>query len=220
MVFDEYGRPRAAPSLRIAEFFRDESCGQCVPCRVGTVRQEEALHRLASGNANGDERAVLADLAQVMRDASICGLGQTAASAVESAFENLGVLAVIELTDRRPPRSSVPEGATILDACRQPGIDTPTLCFADTLTPVNVCRVCVVELEGARTLVPSCSRKAEAGMVVHTDSERVRTQPAPRPRAARLVGRPLHRARRAALTSPTTTPSPSGSARAPRSPSP
>jgi NADH-quinone oxidoreductase subunit F len=79
--------------LRIAEFFRDESCGQCVPCRVGTVRQEEALHRLASGKANGNELAVLADLAQVMRDASICGLGQTAASAVTSAMMHLGVLA-------------------------------------------------------------------------------------------------------------------------------
>ena len=78
--------------LRIAEFFRDESCGQCVPCRVGTVRQEEALHRLASGKTNGNELAVLADLEQVMRDASICGLGQTAASAVTSAMKNLGVL--------------------------------------------------------------------------------------------------------------------------------
>jgi len=69
----------------------------------------------------------------------------------------------------------VEEGSTILDACRRAQIDTPTLCYGDTLTPVNVCRVCVVELEGARTLVPSCSRKAEDGMVVHTDSERVRT---------------------------------------------
>jgi predicted molibdopterin-dependent oxidoreductase YjgC len=67
------------------------------------------------------------------------------------------------------------DGSTILDACRMLGIDTPTLCYGDTLTPVNVCRVCVVEVEGARTLVPACSRKAEAGMVVHTDSERVRT---------------------------------------------
>jgi NADH-quinone oxidoreductase subunit F len=79
--------------LRIAEFFRDESCGQCVPCRVGTIRQEEALHRLAAGRTNGSELAVLADLTQVMRDASICGLGQTAANAVESAMMNLGVLA-------------------------------------------------------------------------------------------------------------------------------
>jgi NADH-quinone oxidoreductase subunit F len=92
MVFDE-SADLVATVLRIAEFFRDESCGQCVPCRVGTVRQEEALHRLASGTTNGDELEVLADLTQVMRDASICGLGQTAANAVASAIENLGVLA-------------------------------------------------------------------------------------------------------------------------------
>ena len=70
---------------------------------------------------------------------------------------------------------SVGEGATILDACRRLGIDTPTLCYGDTLTPVNVCRVCVVEVEGSRALVPSCSRKVEPGMVVHTNSPRVRT---------------------------------------------
>ena len=68
----------------------------------------------------------------------------------------------------------VPEGATILDACRLQGIDTPTLCFLDNLTPVTVCRVCVVELEGSRVLVPSCSRKVEPKMAVRTDSERVR----------------------------------------------
>ncbi len=65
-------------------------------------------------------------------------------------------------------------GSTILDACRRLEIDTPTLCQLDTLTPVNVCRVCVVELEGSRVLVPACSRKVEAGMKVRTDSERVR----------------------------------------------
>jgi predicted molibdopterin-dependent oxidoreductase YjgC len=67
------------------------------------------------------------------------------------------------------------EGGTILDAARQMGIDTPTLCYGDTLKPVNVCRVCVVEVEKSRTLVPACSRKVEDGMVVRTDSERVRT---------------------------------------------
>jgi NADH-quinone oxidoreductase subunit F len=79
--------------LRIAEFFRDESCGQCVPCRVGTVRQEEALRRLAAGRGREDELETLADLTAVMRDASICGLGQTAANAVASAIANLGVFA-------------------------------------------------------------------------------------------------------------------------------
>lgn len=71
-------------------------------------------------------------------------------------------------------RVSVSEGATLLDACRKKGIDTPTLCYLENLTPVNACRVCVVELEGSRVLVPACSRKAEAGMNVHTDTPRVR----------------------------------------------
>jgi predicted molibdopterin-dependent oxidoreductase YjgC len=69
---------------------------------------------------------------------------------------------------------SVAEGCTILDAAKQLGIETPTLCFLESLTPVNVCRVCVVELEGSRTLVPACSRKVEPNMSVKTDSERVR----------------------------------------------
>ncbi|HET7466378.1 MAG TPA: 2Fe-2S iron-sulfur cluster-binding protein [Candidatus Dormibacteraeota bacterium] len=67
-----------------------------------------------------------------------------------------------------------PEGTTILEACRRLGIDTPTLCYLETLTPVNVCRVCVVEVEGSRVLVPACSRRLEAGMKIQTDSERVR----------------------------------------------
>jgi ferredoxin len=66
------------------------------------------------------------------------------------------------------------EGTTLLEACRMQGITTPTLCYLDNLRPVNVCRVCVVELEGSRTLVPACSRRAESGMAVQTDSERVR----------------------------------------------
>ena len=67
----------------------------------------------------------------------------------------------------------VPEGSTLLDACRSHGVDTPTLCYADNLTPVNACRVCVVEVEGSRVLVPACSRLAEDGMKVKTDTERV-----------------------------------------------
>ena len=79
---------------RITQFFRDESCGQCVPCRVGTVRQEELLARLASGTPRGSvatELALLDDIGSVARDASICGLGQTAISAVQSAVK-LGLI--------------------------------------------------------------------------------------------------------------------------------
>ena len=68
----------------------------------------------------------------------------------------------------------MPEGSTLLDAARAMGTEIPTLCYGDTLTPKNACRVCMVEVEGARVLAPSCSRKVEAGMVVHTDSPRVR----------------------------------------------
>jgi len=67
----------------------------------------------------------------------------------------------------------LPDGATILDGCKALGVETPTLCYGDTLKPKNACRVCVVELDGSRTLVPACSRQAEDGMVVHTDTERV-----------------------------------------------
>ena len=71
-------------------------------------------------------------------------------------------------------RVSVTEGTTVLGACREIGIDVPTLCFLDTLHPVNACRICVVEIEGARVLAPSCSRAVEEGMVVHTQSSRVK----------------------------------------------
>ncbi len=80
---------------RIAAFFRDESCGQCVPCRVGTVRQEELVTRLVRKTPLGSvaqERRLLDELGQAMRDASICGLGQTASSAIASAVEKLGLL--------------------------------------------------------------------------------------------------------------------------------
>jgi NADH-quinone oxidoreductase subunit F len=93
MVFDER-TDLVDLCLRIARFFRDESCGQCVPCRVGTVRQEEAIHRLVSGRTIGstqDELSLLDDVARVMRDASICGLGATAANAIQSAITRLGV---------------------------------------------------------------------------------------------------------------------------------
>ena len=91
IVFDETADMRRA-LLRIARFFRDESCGQCVPCRVGTKRQEEILERMfAKGRAESDVM-LLSDVAQAMRDASICGLGQTAANAIASGLKQLPVL--------------------------------------------------------------------------------------------------------------------------------
>jgi len=93
MVFDDTIDLEAIV-LRIASFFRHESCGQCVPCREGTVRQEETLLRIAAGRPAGssrDEIVLLGDIAMAMRDASICGLGQTAAHAVQSAVSKMGL---------------------------------------------------------------------------------------------------------------------------------
>ena len=222
MVFDE--RADLVGTLtRIAQFFRDESCGQCVPCRVGTVRQEELLARLAAGSgvrSRDDELVLLREVGQAMRDAvdlrarpdRVLGdrIGVPPARAggpvsddlQRTAAPRFPVAAVTQVSPivleppARPTRIpqpppveappqveltidgvavTVPKGSTILDACRALAVDTPTLCYADNLTPVNVCRVCVVEVTGSRVLVPSCSRKAEPGMEVFTDSERVRT---------------------------------------------
>ena len=96
MVFDE--TVDLVDTLRrIARFFRDESCGQCVPCRVGSVRQEELLTRLAAGStvrSRSDELDLLREIGQAMRDASICGLGQTASSAIESALREPDLVAL------------------------------------------------------------------------------------------------------------------------------
>ena len=96
MAFDETA-DMVGTLRRIAQFFRDESCGQCVPCRVGTVRQEELLERLATTSLRGsreDELALLGEIGQAMRDASICGLGQTASSAIESALRQPELVAL------------------------------------------------------------------------------------------------------------------------------
>jgi NADH-quinone oxidoreductase subunit F len=96
MVFDE--TVDLVDTLRrIARFFRDESCGQCVPCRVGSVRQEELLARLAAGSrvrSRDEELTLLREIGQAMRDASICGLGQTASSAIESALRQPDLVAL------------------------------------------------------------------------------------------------------------------------------
>jgi NADH-quinone oxidoreductase subunit F len=89
MLFDDSVDVRHV-LLRITEFFREETCGQCVPCRVGTMRQAELLHRLVARKPHGSvaqEIELLKEMAQAMRDASICGLGQTASSALLSAMD-------------------------------------------------------------------------------------------------------------------------------------
>ena len=222
---------------RIAQFFRDESCGQCVPCRVGTVRQEELLARLAAGRPRGDRATELAaprrhrpgdarrehlrprpdgELGDRERDPT-AGAGGPVTDHQWPPPPDTAIPPILLDPPARPSRPpapppieapppveltidgqavSVPAGSTIFEACRAQGIDTPTLCYLENLTPVNVCRVCVVEVTGSRVLVPACSRKVEAG---HGRPDRQRAgpaQPEDGPRVPRLVGRPLDGAER------------------------
>ena len=176
--------------LRIAAFFRDESCGQCVPCRVGTVRQEEAL--IASpavkplGSADA-RRACSPRSARSMRDASICGLGPDRRGAA-SAVKKLGLLNGGRRHDQHSPRAGA-------DGRRSPSTAARSRCrkarrcsrpaaqrghrHADAVLPREPDagqRVPRLRGRGRRLadLVPACSRKAEPGMKVQTDSERVR----------------------------------------------
>jgi NADP-reducing hydrogenase subunit HndD len=79
-------------------------------------------------------------------------------------------MALITINDREV---TVPAGITIREAAQSIGIDIPTVCFHAHFTANSLCRVCVVELERSRVLVPACSRLIEPGMVIHTDSPRV-----------------------------------------------
>jgi len=86
MVFDETRDLRDA-LYRLARFFAHESCGKCYPCQIGTERQMEILDKVRSGQAGADQMAALSDVGWTMTDASLCGLGQTAAIAVLSAMK-------------------------------------------------------------------------------------------------------------------------------------
>src|SRR5262249_1260929 len=130
---------------------RNEAPGGDAPSDGGGCRRARDAARAGAGDARCVDLRSRPDCGERGRgrDADLGGLRMTMLATPKKMIE----LSV----DGEPVR--VFEGSTILDACRQAGIDTPTLCYGDTLTPVNVCRVCVVELEGARTLVPACSRK-------------------------------------------------------------
>jgi NADH-quinone oxidoreductase subunit F len=86
MVFDER-RDLRDVLVRLGRFFAHESCGKCYPCQIGTQRQYEILGRLAEGKPQPGDAERLSDVGWTMTDSSLCGLGQTAASAVLSAMK-------------------------------------------------------------------------------------------------------------------------------------
>ena len=156
---------------RGAEFFAHESCGQCVPCRIGTQRQVDSSRGSRTARTSPDpgrSRQGDARRLHLRTRADRREHGPVRAPPARTAMTGFVALTI----DGR--EVSVAPDSTILAACERLGIDTPTLCWGQTLIPQNACRVCVVELEGARVLVPACQRRVEAGMRIQTDSDRVR----------------------------------------------
>ena len=239
MVFDD--TVDLVPILaRIAAFFRDESCGQCVPCRVGTVRQEELLTRLGRGRPLGsvatEKRPPRRDRPGDARRLDLRprpdGVERDRVGGGEARLPSGETTMTTSLppSRRRIARSSSPSTAATVavrrgrDAPRRlqgrRRLDADALLRREPHAGQRLPRLRGRARGRARRSSPACSRKAEAGMVVQTDSERVRLSPQAGPRAARLVGRRLHRARAAAATSSATAPTPRASARAPRPPRP
>ena len=206
-VFDEridLAQDRAAHRA----FFRDESCGQCVPCRVGTVRQEEAVDTGWRRRDRTDPGASRASAARRNRSGharrvDLRSRARPRRARVESAIAKFDLFAdrsghERHARDRRQAGHRRRRSRRCSTHAARSGSIRRRLCYLENLTPVNVCRVCVVELEGARTLVPACSRKCENGMKVKTDSERVRLSRRDGARVPGVVRRRLARGRHAA----------------------
>ncbi|MEJ7771698.1 MAG: 2Fe-2S iron-sulfur cluster-binding protein, partial [Geodermatophilaceae bacterium] len=134
---------------------------------AGTKASQESV----DGPANQDEGA----LQSGHRGRPSSGVGPTPVRGASRRRLPI-IVSISRLTDIEIDGKKVraPEGSTILAACAGLGVDTPTLCYSENLAPVNACRVCVVEVEGSRVLVPACSRRVEQDMVISTDSDRVR----------------------------------------------
>ena len=172
----------AGAAQNLMRFFRDESCGQCTPCRVGTAK---ALALMGERRWN---RPLLEELSQAMMDASICGLGPGGAQ--PGAFRDEILSARGELMERAStdqiatmPIEFKLDGRTvvgrpdetIIETAARHGVEIPRLCYKPGLRPDGNCRACVVEIKGERVLAPSCCRIPRPGMEVTTDSPRART---------------------------------------------
>ena len=177
-----------AAARNMMRFFEHESCGQCTPCRVGTAKTNLLIAH------DKWDKPLLADLSQVMRDASICGLGQAAPNPGglrrEISFRTKlpedrderhypHRTRAIRGTDghvhaERPRTVTGPATDTILEIADREGIEIPRLCYKAGMDAVGNCRSCMVEIKGERVLAASCCRTAQTGMQVTTDSERAR----------------------------------------------
>ena len=185
------------------EFCVDESCGKCIPCRAGTVQMLHLLEKILNRQATARDLAKLEELCDMVKNTSLCGLGQTAPNPTLSTlrffrkeYEELlqpdpfgprgnGEAKKTELANPNNfmaaktltidgKEVSAEEGATILEVATDAGIKIPTLCHLDGVYDVGACRLCLVEVAGIAKLLPACTTKISEGMDVKTDSERLR----------------------------------------------
>ena len=178
-------------------FCRDESCGKCVPCRVGTVQLHALLDRICHGEADRSDLARLENLAEMVTETSLCGLGHSAANPVFSTLRFFRDEYLAHIDDRTCPAGvctmstigggpmtvhtlridgvdvAGSAGQTILEVARENGIDIPTLCHLDGLSDVGACRLCCVEVAGAKRPLAACVTEVTDGMDVVTRSTRL-----------------------------------------------
>ena len=214
IVVDD-SRPVVDVALKLAKFYRHESCGKCTPCREGTNWTVKMLQRVEAGEATPMDLDIIASVQEQIIGNCLCVLGDAMAMPVGSmvakfrdefeahiearAAQRLGLGAPREPTplERRVgarrrslmPRPEVrmvtfsidgrevqaPEGAMLVDGAKYGDVEIPVFCYEPKLgQPVGACRMCLVEIEGIPKLQTACSTPVKDGMVVHTQTERVR----------------------------------------------
>ena len=183
LVVDE--RTSVIGFLRMTqEFFSHESCGQCTPCREGNRHISLLLDKVAEGTHTAQDIATLKKFADIMSSASLCGLGETAQSALLSCMKRFPEVFAVKRGGRRPMSEmvhitinkqplEVPAGTRIIEAAKMLNIDIPHLCYHPDQTIKAHCRMCMVEVVGSRKLTAACSTVVWEGMEVITDSKKV-----------------------------------------------
>ena len=190
----------------VAKFFMDfcrtESCGKCIPCRVGTGHIHNLLSKIAAGEADASDLELLERLCDMVRHTSLCGLGQSAPNPVSSTlryFRDEYRRAHRQQALRRRNLHGAQDGRsgsmktqvqiktlqiegrdvsatgeqTILQVALENGIQIPRLCYVEGLSQFGACRLCLVEIKGSNKLQPACVTKVEEGMEVTVHSERL-----------------------------------------------
>ncbi len=180
-------------ALKVAKFYRHESCGKCTPCREGTNWTVTMLERIESGEATPMDLEIMASVQEHIIGNCLCVLGDAMAMPIGSMIAKFRTefeahMATRRLVARLMPRPTpktitftidglevqAPENSMLVDAAKRGDVEIPVFCYEPKLgSPVGACRMCLVEIEGIPKLQTGCSTPVKDGMVVHTQSERV-----------------------------------------------